>query len=153
MFCLLSVPAWAGGKAGEKASVTFHIEADRNDNPKLIFPEPVGGKERIFRRLPDVTLKDVKDFSPFQASDGTTYGVLITLKDNAATRLAALTATNPDRYLLAMVNGRAVDAVLIDKQVTDGKLVIWKGITALEIQECDKLVPRPGAKDKDKKKN
>ena len=58
--CLMTLPAWAGGKAGEKASVTFHIEADRNDNPKLIFPEAVGGRERIFRRLPDITLKDIQ---------------------------------------------------------------------------------------------
>ncbi|MGC4013612.1 MAG: hypothetical protein QM755_03695 [Luteolibacter sp.] len=153
-FGSLCIPAWAGGKKENKVTVTFHIEADNNDNPKLIFPEPVGGRVRIFRRLPDITIRDIKDFAAFQAKDGVSYGLLISLKDNAATRLAAITATNPERYLLAMVNGRAVDAALIDKQITDGKLVIWKDVTALEIQELDKQVPRSGkdkAKDKDKK--
>lgn len=152
-FGFLCVPALAGGKKENKVTVTFHIEADNNDNPKMIFPEPVGGRQRIFRRLSDFTVRDIQDFAAFQASDGS-YGLLITLKGNAATRLAAITATNPDRYLLAMINGRAVDALLIDKQITDGKLVIWKGTNALEIQELDKLVPRTGkdkGKDKDKK--
>jgi len=153
-FGFLCVPAWAGGKKENKVTVTFHIEADNNDNPKLIFPEPVGGQQRIFRRLPDFTVRDIQDFAAFQANDGS-YGLLITLKGNAATRLAAITASNPSRYLLGMVNGRAVDAALIDKQITDGKLVLWKGVNALEIQELDKLVPRSGKdrdKDKDKKK-
>ncbi|MFD0894547.1 hypothetical protein KBB96_05995 [Luteolibacter ambystomatis] len=151
-FGFLCVPALAGGKKEDKVTVTFHIEADNNDNPKMIFQAPVGGRQRIFRRLSDFTVRDIQDFAAFQANDGS-YGLLITLKGNAATRLAAITATNPDRYLLAMINGRPVDAALIDKQITDGKLVIWKGTNALEIQELDKLVPRSGkGKDKDKDK-
>ena len=43
-----------------------------------------------------------------------------------------------------MVSGRAIDAVLIEKPVADGQLVIWKGMTALEIQQLDKMIPRTG---------
>ena len=45
-----------------------------------------------------------------------------------------------------MVNGRVVDAVLIDKQVDDGYMVIWKGIGKAEIDAFDAMVPRIGEK-------
>ena len=52
------------------------------------------------------------------------------------------------------VNGRVIDAVMIDKSIEDGYLIIWKGVTLGEINIYDKSVPRIGAKDaKGKKKD
>jgi hypothetical protein len=141
---LLPLPALAGGKINDKTAVSFHVETDTNENPKMIFPLPVDGRTRYFRRLPDITTKDIQAFRPFPSGDGATYGVLFELKEHAARRLSAVSAANPERWLAAMANGRGVDAVFIDKQITDGKLVIWKGLSALEIQQLDKLMPRIG---------
>ena len=46
---------------------------------------------------------------------------------------------------------RFVDAVIIDKPVTDGYLIIWKGVTLEEINLYDKVAPRIGAEKKKKK--
>lgn len=141
---LVPVTAHAGGKAGETASLTFHLETDANENPKMVFPENVSGRIRIFRRMSEVSEKDIASFSPFPAADGATYGMVINLKPAGARRLSAVTATNQDRWLIARVNGRSVDGVQIDRQINDGKLVVWKGVTAQEIKMFDKLAPRIG---------
>jgi hypothetical protein len=134
----------AGGKAGDDCSLTFHLEADANDNPKMIFAENVSGKVRVFRRMSEISEKDIESFAPFNSADGVSSGLMIRLKGAGARRLAAVTATNPDRWLVARINGRSVDAVLVDRQISDGKLVIWKGVTPLEIQQLDKIAPRIG---------
>jgi len=141
----------AGGKAGETANVSFHIETESSDNPKMIFPFQVAGQTRYFRRVPEVTAKDIAAFGPFPSDDGQTYGVAFRLKDNAKNRLAAISNTNQGKWLVAQVNGRFVDAVIIDKPVTDGYLIIWKGVTLEEINLYDKVAPRIGAEKKKKK--
>jgi hypothetical protein len=57
-------------------------------------------------------------------------------------RLAAVTAANQGRWLISQVNGRAVDGVIIDKQVSDGYIVIWKGVTLADVEILDKKLPR-----------
>jgi hypothetical protein len=138
--------AHAGGKKGENSGVSFHLQGDPTDNPKMIFPQLTNGQELVFRRNPDFHTKDIAAFNPFPSQDGEGYGVLIQLKPGAKNRLSALTNANTNRWMLAVVNGRKVDAVLIDKQVDDGYLVIWKGIGAAEIEAFDTQVPRIGEK-------
>jgi preprotein translocase subunit SecD len=140
---LTPMATFAGGKIDDKTVVSFHVETDTNENPKMIFQLPVEGQTRYFRRLPEVSTRDMKTFRPFP-SDAGGYGVVFELKNNAAQRLGAITSANPERWLAAMVNGRGVDAVFIDKPINDGKVVVWKGFTATEIQQLDKLMPRTG---------
>ncbi len=42
----------ASGKKENNFSVTFHMETVSTDNPKMIFPQTIGGKQRYFRRMP-----------------------------------------------------------------------------------------------------
>jgi hypothetical protein len=144
VFGLIPLTAKAGGKAEDKASLTFHLETDENDNPKMIFSEHVGSKIRVFRRMSEVSEKDIESFATFPSTDGVSYGLMLKLKGAAARRIAAITATNPERWLLARVNGRAVDAVLIDRQISDGMLIIWKGVNSTDIKQIDKIAPRIG---------
>lgn len=148
LLCLPSA-VFAGGKAEDAPIISFHMETEPTDNPKMIFPATTqDGKQRAFRRLSDISAKDVVAFGPFPDDlGGETYGVALRLKPAAARRLAAVTAVNQGKYLLARVNGRVVDAVLIDKEIDDGILVIWKGVTLQEINMYDKEVPRIGAKE------
>jgi len=157
-FWLLLVVAFApavlaGGKAGVTASVSFHMETDANDNPKMIFSQLANGQVRYFRRMPEITTKDVVAFNPFPAEGGgDDYGIVFQLRDNAAKRLAAITNANQGRWLIAQVNGHVVDGVLIDTQINDGFLVIWKGATLADINVFDKALPRVGQQGKKKKK-
>lgn len=146
----LAAGAMAGGKKEEKASVTFHLETDATDNPKMIFPQLANGQQRFFRRLPDFNTKDMVSFSPFPSEIGGDYGLIFKLKGNAVTRLTAVTNANQGRWMIAQLNGRVVDGVMIDKQVNDGALVIWKGATLQDIALLDAELPRVGAEGKKK---
>ncbi len=143
--------AHGGGKAGEDAVVSFHIETEQGENPKMIFPVEAGGKTRYFRRMPEIGMRDISAFRPFPGDDNaSTYGIVFQLKNAAGRRLASITGANQGRMLLAMTNGRPVDMVLIDQPVDDGFIVIWKGVTEADIRLYDAAVPRIG---EDKKKS
>jgi len=136
--------AQAGGKKGEDSGISFHLQGDSSDNPKMIFEQFNAGRKMVFRRNPEFMTKDIAAFNPFPSQDGEGFGAVLQLKPAARNRLAAVTNANTNRWMLAVVNGRRVDAVVIDKEVTDGYLVIWKGIGAAEIEAFDKTVPRIG---------
>lgn len=152
MLVLAFVPAaFAGGKKESKASVTFHMQAEETDNPKMIFPQMANGQQRLFRRLPEFGTKDIVSFSPFPSEIGGDYGIAIKLKGNAKNRLSAISNANQGHWMIAQVNGRVVDGVMIDKQIDDGVLVIWKGITLADITLLDTELPRAGEEGKKKK--
>lgn len=153
MLALALVPAaFAAGKADNKVSVTFHMEAESTDNPKMMFPQEANGQTRYFRRMAEIGTKDVVSFSPFPAEAGGEFGVVFRLTENAARRLSAVTSTNQGRFMIANLNGRVVDSVIIDKQVDDGLLVIWKGATLADIAVLDASLPRTGQEGAKKKK-
>ena len=143
--CLVAsiLPAAASGQKG-KAGISFHLETEEGGNPKMVFKQLVAGKERWFGTTPEITNMGIASFSPFPSEDESSYGVAIQLDRRSSNRLAALSIANKDKFLVAVVNGRVVDAVIIDKQVTDGMIVIWKGVTLPEIKAFDKVKPRLG---------
>lgn len=143
--------AYAGGKADNKASISVHLETENTENPKMIFQQEIGGSTRYFRRMPEVATKDVIAFSPFPSEAGGDFGVVFKLKDNVAGRLSAITSSNQGRWLLISINGRAVDGVLIDKQIDDGIIVAWKGVTLADIAIFDDSIPRIGQDGRKKK--
>lgn len=153
LFSALAPAVLAGGKAETKALLSFHMETEATDNPKMIFAQLANGQTRYFRRMPEITTKDVDAFSPFPSDGGgDDYGIVFRLKDNAAKRLAAVTNINQGRWLIAQMNGRVVDGVLIDKQIDDGFVVVWKGATLADINVFDDSFPRIGQEGKKKKK-
>lgn len=139
---LLWAPAVRAGGDKNLAQVSFHIETEAGDNPKVIFPYEFLGKERYFRKVPDITSSDFEAFDPFPSDDQASYGILIKLKGSAGRRLTNLTTANQGKYVVCQAFGRMVDGLMIDKPVTDGMMVIWKGLTLEEVRELDKLVPR-----------
>jgi hypothetical protein len=148
LIAAIIAPLHAGGKAGDKAAVSFHLETEATDNPKMIFPQDVNGRTKYFRRVPEISVNDIVAFGPFPSGEGEDFGVAFKLKPNAARRLSAISNANQGKWMAAAVNGRVVDGVIIDKQVDDGFIIIWKGISLAEINQYDKLVPRIGAEKK-----
>ncbi len=147
-----SAPATlAGGKKENKGSISFHIETADTDNPKMIFSQMAFGRMRSFLKSPYITLLDVESFAPFPSDIKDEYGLVLQLKSNAITRLAALTNANQSRWMIVQLNGRVVDGVQIDKQIDDGRMVIWKGVTLQDIAILDGDIPRIGQEGKKKK--
>jgi hypothetical protein len=146
-------PAAAGGKPDKKASVSFHIQGDATENPRMIFAQEMNGKAMNFRRVPEVGTKDIASYTPFPSAGGGDFGAVFRLKRSAASRLSAISNASQGRWLAAMVNGRIVDGVILDKQIDDGVMVIWKGITLEDIAVLDETLTRTGAEGEKKKKN
>ncbi len=118
----------------------------------MTFTREIGGKKRWFQRSAELITKDITAFAPFPAEDPTTYGAVFKLSRRGSNRLAAMTAANKGRWVLATINGRVVDGVIIDRQVTDGMIVIWQGITLGEVKAFDKQRPRIAETEKKEKK-
>lgn len=140
---LLISPVYSMGKKPEKNRLTFHVQGDRTDGQKMVFPIPVGNKRLFFRKTPVTATKEIVSLKHFVAEDGT-YGATFSFGKAAARRIAAITTGNQDKWLVAMLNGRPVDAVFIDQPVTDGRLVIWKGIKQGEIIRFEYAMPITG---------
>lgn len=143
--------ALAMGKRPEKNRLTFHIEGDITDGPKMVFPLDMGNKKRFFKKSPITFTKEIVSLKHFMTDDGT-FGAAFTFDKAASRRIAALTNSNQDKWLVAMLNGRAVDAVFIDRPVTDGKLVIWQGIQQVEIIRFEYAMPITGETSEEWKK-
>ncbi len=142
--------AIAGGKKEGKATVSFHIETAASDNPKMILPQEIGGKQRFFKRSPEVGSKDIESFSPFPAESGDGYGIVFKVKPAVVGRLAAVTNISQGSWMIAQLNGRVVDGVIVDKQIGDGRLVVWSGVTLQDISLLDEDFTRTGQSGKKK---
>ena len=114
----------------------------------MVFTQLTNGKILYFRRVPEFSLMDMAAFSPFPADIGEDYGVAFKLKGNVTARLSALSNVNQGKWMISQMNGRVVGGVMIDKQIDDGVLIIWKGVTLAEIALLDATIPRIGAKEK-----
>jgi len=153
LFLAFSPAVFAMGMAQTKASVSFHMETEASDNPKMIFSQLTNGKTHYFRRMPEITTKDVVSFNPFPSdAGGDDYGIVFRLNGNAAKRYAAITNANQGRWLASQINGRVVDGVLIDKQIDDGFLIVWKGVSLADVKLFDSFLPRCGQEGKKPKK-
>jgi hypothetical protein len=142
---LLLVPAsFAGGKKAPALMVTFHLQSDATEGKKMVFAQMTAGKEVYYRNSPAFNTKDVVSFIPFPADDKVSYGVMLQLSTGAKQRLSSISSDNRGSYILAVVNGNVRDAVLIDRTVNDGMLVIWQRISAQEIRLADSVMPRIG---------
>ncbi len=148
----LAPAAFAGGKKEAKSTVSFHIETAGTDNPKMIVPQEIGGKQRFFMRSPEIDSREIESFAPFPSEVPDQYGVVFRVKPAAVGRLAAVTNVNQGRWMITQLNGRVVDGVIIDKQISDGRLVVWSGVTLQDIALLDQQYPRTGESGKKKKK-
>ncbi len=142
-FCLPSI-LLASGKKGPGASISFHLQGSAAEAPKFARKVQTIAGEHYFRKTPEASTKDVVAFSSFPATDNRTYGLVFKLNPRAARRIETTTTANRGLLLLSLVNGQAVGVVKIDKPIKDGILVIWSGVSELEIKRYDQIFPRIG---------
>ncbi len=148
---LAALPLYAGGKKIEENRITFHVQGVAAEVPKMAFPKIVKGRQYYFRRSPEASSLDVQAYRPFPAADGT-FGMTLQLNPVAGRRMAAITSQHIGKWMLCIVNGRAVDAVTINAPVRDNMLVIWQGLHLVEVQKMSLQVPLIGETNEDWKK-
>lgn len=152
ILALTSLIALGNGKKTPPASVSFHLQGSPAEAPKFARKVKTLAGEYYFRKVPEISSRDIVAFSPFPADDKKTYGLVFKINNQAARRLQATTSMNQGKLLLSLVNGQAVGVVRIDKPVKDGMLVIWGGISQQELKMYDMIAPRIGESKKEWKK-
>lgn len=146
---ILVLPTHAGGKKSPPASITFHLEGSAAEAPQFARGFNTLAGKKYFRKVPEVSTKNVKAFSPFPADDERTYGIVFELDDQGSKRLNEVTTMHQGKLLISLVNGQPLGVVRIDKPVNDGMVVIWSGITQQEIKLYDQIAPRIGESSKE----
>ncbi len=141
---LIATVMWcpAAGKKYKLYLVTFHLEAEQGDNPKMITPVKLGPEHRqyFFNNIPTFSDNDIAWFYPFTATDGS-YGAGFKFKDHAVTELKAITLTNQGKLLGIRCSNAQLQAVLIDRPISDGIVVVWQGLTQKHLQEFRRRFP------------
>jgi len=136
---LLPQTAGAAGSKKGKASVTFHLQAEPVDSPKMVYPMEVGGQRLAFRRMAEFETKDFASYKAFPSRDKQgVYDLVFKLNPHAAQKLQLITNAQRGRFMASQLNGRAGEAMMINEQVNDGILVIWGVATAADLQTLAK---------------
>jgi hypothetical protein len=91
------------------------------------------GKDIAIQKLAWITENDVLAFSPYPAQDGT-FGALFQLDDHGRVVLDTLSVERRGRFLFVFINGRMITELQIDKRVSDGKIYVPSGLTAVDVE-------------------
>lgn len=140
---LMSLMSLSAGKKLQSTLVSFHVEGDETDNPRFVLPVKLGDEHRqyFFSRVPSFTDSDIQWFYPFVSEDGASYGAAFRLKDHAAIELKGICLTNPGKLIGCRVVGAPFSAVMIDRPIDDGVIVVWSGISQQNLSDFRKKFP------------
>ena len=119
----------------EPLAIRFHLETQAD--PTNTFAVPVEMKTRpgstSISKLAVVSEKDVVEIlSIFDARDGS-RAVAFRLDSHGTHKLHIDTAQNVGKHLFVFFNGRHITELLIDRAITDGIIVIPRGLTDADI--------------------
>ena len=131
LLCAIGLCCMAAGSKAKGFVVTFHLEGDETETSKFVTPVKLGSEHRqyFFRKMPAFTDADIQWFYPFVAQDGQSYGAAFRLKDHKAEELTGITVANQGRLFGTRVLDAPLRAVLIDRPINDGVVVIWSGLS------------------------
>ena len=132
--------------AGSKAKgfvITFHLEGDAEESAKFVTPIKLGSEHRqyYFRKMPSFTDSDITWFYPFVSQDGASYGAAFRLKDHKAEELKGITLSNQGKLFGTRVMDAPLRAVIIDRPISDGILVIWDGLSQNHVKLIGEKIP------------
>ncbi len=142
-FTLLMASSFAlAGDGKQKHTIAFHAEGNPADGAKRSFTHPVAGEMKSFQMTPTITQMDFAGFVPFRAEDGS-FAAAFILDEHGALKLNQLTAGRKTTNVVASVDMKPVDVMVIDREVKDGIIVLWKGLGASHIEYLEKQLKVP----------
>ena len=136
LLCLLVLALFnlAGAKKKPELTIRFYAEVPpENGAPFSIPVERLDGTGTFnLSKVPTVSEKEITAFTPFQNADGS-VGAYFFLDQHGTLLLETLSVEQRGKMLVALVNGRRVVDLLIDKRINDGIAAIPSGLTPQEI--------------------
>jgi hypothetical protein len=141
LFVIALLPMLVGFSHKTKFTISFHAQADPEDVTKTMFPMQIEGRQVLFKIVPEISQQNIVAFHPFDADNGE-KGVALQLDFRGRGALEMVTRTERGQLLLAMINGKPVDYVVLDQVIDNGLITIWRGATDELVKEMDKKIPR-----------
>ena len=135
----------AGSKKKPEMTIRFFAEVAENNGDTFGTTIPLldGSGEIRVSKVATVSERDIEAFSPFQNPDGS-IGVNLHLDDHGRLLLETLSMEQRGKILVALVNGRHVCDLMIDKRITDGIAVIPTGLAPEDIASMRKKLKMRG---------
>ncbi len=139
---LLALAFVAAGKKEPPLTVRFFLEANARDTSTFSTPVTLKNppREAFVEKIPTLSERDVSSIYPFPANDGT-MGCAFKLNEHGTFDLEAVSTDRRGSSIIAVVNGRQVIDMLIDKKVSDGIITIGSGLTQNDIDLLSKKFP------------
>lgn len=143
LFCI------AAGKKQPPFTVRFFHETNTRDGSSFGFEAQLQYPPRktFLNKIPIVSEQNVVAVYPFAASDGS-QGCAFKLDELGRINLDTLSVEKRGSSLVAVVNGRQVLDLLIDKRISDGIITIPFGLSEADIAMATKAFPVMGAEKK-----
>lgn len=145
-FCFLQVnDISAKGKNRVPVMISFHLEATDVQNKALSIEANTPMGKKFIQKSPAFVTSNFTAYYPFVSPhEGELYGVSLQLDPKSARRLQSLSAQHKGQYIVANVNGKVVDMILIDKQVDGRVITIWRGIDPAILKLVNPILPQIG---------
>lgn len=125
------------GDGKQKHTFAFHEEGVATDGENKVFPHSVAGQEKFFRMTPFLTHMDFDGFVPFRAEGGG-FGAAFVLNRHGKVKLDQITTARQGSHILASIDMKPADVMVVDRPVKDGVIVLWKGLGPEHIQYLEK---------------
>jgi hypothetical protein len=152
LLCLLLLSAFSLHAAEEyPVMVRLSAEADAKEGDTFTVPLvlPNSAKQIVVRKVPIITERDISEFYPFPATDGSgSIGCYFKLDYDGTAKLEQHTTEARDTIVIASINGRVASAMTVDKKITDGIMLVPTGFTPTEVAQLQTKYPTMG-KEKD----
>lgn len=125
-----------------KLLITTHVQTEQLEHPSEVMRLPIGGQQMTFKKSPEFSQRSISAFEPFPAENNDGYGVVLQLDTKGRNALDLASREYHGMAFLTMIHGMPLDMVEIDKPITDGRFIIWRGLSKQTIDEMDKFYPR-----------
>jgi hypothetical protein len=140
---LMFPPFLLGMSKKSPFTISFHAQATSDDPPKMrVGPVHVDGRDIYFKLAPEISHANIAGYYPFKADDGTSNGLLLRLDAHGRSQLDILSHSEDGGLLLAVVNQKPVDFMVLDKWVQDGIITIWRGVPDETVKLMEKKYPK-----------
>lgn len=141
LLLLAVLPMLMGFSSKPKFTITFHAQADEMDPKKTMFPMQIEGRNMLFKLIPEVSQQNIIAFHPFDTETGE-KGLALQLDFRGRGSLEMVTRTRQGQYLVAMINAKPVDYLVIDQVIDNGLITIWRGVPDELVKQLEKKYPR-----------
>ena len=90
-----------------------------------------------FSKNPVFSNEDIQMIKVFKSVEQDTLGMTCFLNPNGRRKLERISTQNVSSWLVCIINGKPVDFIYVDREITDGQIVVWKNIEATDL---DKMI-------------